>query len=72
MGGAVMPHAQIRNQTDVRAEADSRLPTCPLLRCPHPDPGVNSEKDRTWRHHGAIPGYPKEFPNSLSASLAYD
>jgi hypothetical protein len=35
-----------------------------------PDPGVNSEKHRTRRHHGAIPEYPKEFTDTLSVPMA--
>jgi hypothetical protein len=43
-GGAVMLHALINCKTDVRAEAETWLPTCPLLRCP-PESGVNSSED---------------------------
>src|SRR5262249_54855320 len=44
------------------------LPTCSASALSTPDPGVNSEKDRTQPHHHAIPQNPHESPNSLPVS----
>jgi hypothetical protein len=54
-GGAAIPHALIKRNSDVRAEAEYLATNLVRFCAVHTEFGVNSDKDRTSCAHDASP-----------------
>ena len=67
-----MPHALIKHNRDVRAEADFTATNLSASALSTPRVGVNGEKDRTRHRRDARPGDPDESAglHSIGSAVA--